>query len=200
MRYRAFYMITDSENNPLAHAVLQTKPEEPIWRVLVMDKKMESVLECETINLIALNQENPDMSGKIVAQEREDVILLEPINSLDKDTCRNLRIPVRFDSFVYPVSKNWKGRYPIVCHDISCGGIAFYCAGTLQIAEIVDVVVALTANPLILRARILRRSNSAAGIPLYAAKFIDIIHDEEIMVREAVFFKQLRDQGSGRLT
>lgn len=198
MRYRAFYMITDSQNNPLAHAVLQTKPEEPTWRVLVLDRKLESVLNCNTVNLIARNQENPDMKGKVISQGGENIALLEPVNSLDREICRNLRIPVRFDSFVYPVSKSWKGRYPVVCHDISCGGIAFFCVGALQIAEVVDVVISITKNPLILRTRVLRRSGSSAGISLYSAKFVDMIHDEEIMVREAVFSQQLRDQGSGK--
>ena len=55
-----------------------------------------------------------------------------------------------------------------------------------------ELVVPITAQPLLLRSEIIRkRPCSREGEEMYAAKFVDMCHDEEMMVREAVFNVQL---------
>ena len=55
-----------------------------------------------------------------------------------------------------------------------------------------EVVIPVTAQPLVLRLKVLRRLPSDEPIPLYASQFMGLLREEESMVREAVFSIQLR--------
>lgn len=186
-------IITDSQNQPLAHAILENSPEETIWRVQVLDGGIKNVLEHEVIHLIGMTGKIPGMEGSILRREGGDRILVEPVSTLDEDVRQNLRVPFRFDSFLYPVTGTWKGRLSIICHDLSCGGIAFFCGYPLQRGEIAELVVPITTQPLLLKVKILRIRPSNSAVPLLSAKFVDLIHDEEVLLREAVFSQQLRN-------
>ena len=97
----------------------------------------------------------------------------------------------RFESYLYSVSGEWKGRLPILSNDLSCGGISFFCARTLAEGEIVQIAVPITAQPLLLNIKVLRQRPSGEPIPLFAAAFEELVHEEEKMIREAVFSLQL---------
>ncbi len=196
--YRYRYMISDSQNEPLARAILETPPDSKVWQLEVLDDDLAHVLEHEIVNLIAMDAGHPDIAGRILSSDHISSIKIEPVDLLGESLRQNLRVPVRFDSFIYPVSSSWTGRAPIICHDLSCGGIAFFCNFQLRIAEIVEVVIPITSQPVILRARILRLRPSNSNIPLYSAKFVDTIHDEEVIVREAVFSQQIANRGAQR--
>ena len=196
--YRYRYMISDSRNEPLARAVLETPPDSAVWQLQVLDGDLNQVLEHEIVNLIAMDADHPDMTGRILSTDHISSIRIEPVDLLGESLRQNLRVPVRFDSFIYPVSGSWTGRIPIICHDLSCGGIAFFCNFQLRIAETVEVVIPITSQPVILRALILRLRPSNSNIPLYSAKFVDMIHDEEVIVREAVFSQQITNHGPQR--
>ena len=110
----------------------------------------------------------------------------------EEEVRRNLRMPVRFESFLYPVSGRWRGRMPVLSNDLSCGGAAFFCARKLEVDEVAEIVIPVTAEPLVLRVKILRERPSPDPIPLYAAEFVDMLREEENMVCEAVFSLQFR--------
>lgn len=190
------YMLSDSQNEPLARASLETPPSAKIWRLRLPDGELSQVLEHEIVNLIAIDADCPNMIGRILSSDHIDSIEVEPLNEAGESPRQNLRVPVRFDSFIYPVSGSWTGRAPIICHDLSCGGLAFFCNLPLEIAETVETVIPITSQPVILRTQILRRRASNSNIPLYSAKFVDLIHDEEVIVREAVFSQQLANHGA----
>lgn len=196
MAYRYRYMISDSQSNPLSRAILETPPDSKVWRVQVLDDGLKQVLEHEIINLISMNQDNPDMAGRIVSSDGFSTLTVEPVDLLGESVRQNLRVPVRFDSFIYPISGNWTGRVPIISHDLSCGGIAFFCNFQLRIAELVEAVIPITTQPVILKTRILRLRPSNSNIPLYSAKFVDPIDDEEVLVREAVFSQQIQNHAA----
>lgn len=193
MAYRFRYMISDSRNEPLCRAILETLPDAKIWRIQVLDDGMERILEHEIVNLIAMNEDNPDMTGRILGRHGPDTLTLEPVNLLDDNVRQNLRVPVRFDSFIYPISGTWTGRLPIISHDLSCGGLAFFCNFQLRIAEVVEVVIPITSQPVLLHARILRLRPSNSNVALYSTKFVDLIQDQEVLVREAVFSQQIHN-------
>ena len=133
--YRYRYMISDSQNEPLARAILETPPNSKIWNIQILDDDLEQVLEHEIINLISLNADHPDMTGRILSSDHVNMIKVEP-------------------------------------------------------------VIPITSHPVILRARILRLRPSNSNIPLYSAKFLGLIHDEEVIVREAVFSQQIANRGA----
>ena len=75
--------------------------------------------------------------------------------------------------------------------DLSCGGIAFFCDETMKRGEVVEIVIPVTPQPLLMRCRILRAWEKE-GRPCYAARFINMCHDEEKLICEAVFGIQLK--------
>jgi len=190
-------MITDSRSNPLSRGILENSPSEGIWYVRVLDGGMARVREHKIVQLIGMADELPGMTGSIVGSHGDDVLIVEHIRSLGIEARQNLRVPVRFDSFLYPVSGSWKGRRAIVSQDLSCGGIAFFCSPPPEVGELVELVVPITAHPLLLKAKIIRRNLTHPSGPVMSAEFTGMIHDEEVLVREAVFSQQIRNRAAG---
>ena len=93
---------------------------------------------------------------------------------------------------MYPVTGWWKGQRAFRAKDLSCGGIAFYSAYPLEDREIVEMVLPVTDSPLIVKTQVIREVNEVGSPPLYAAKFVDLIQDEEALIRKAVFSIQIR--------
>ena len=61
-----------------------------------------------------------------------------------------------------------------------------------QDREIVELVLPVTDSPLVIKTQILRTLKEEGNVPLYAAKFIDLIQDEEALIRKAEFSIQIR--------
>ena len=58
------------------------------------------------------------------------------------------------------------------------------------------MVLPVTDSPLVVRTQVLRSlPNDGAKLPLYASKFVDLIHDEEALIRKAVFSIQINTAG-----
>ena len=120
-------------------------------------------------------------------------LVLEPLRELVGNTVRaNLRMPVDFDTFIYPTDGS-PGRYKAKSNDLSCGGISFYTSGVFKVGDIVEVVVPITrGGPLLLGCELLRISEMEDGSLFYAAKFTEVLNEQESMLREAVFNVQLK--------
>ena len=185
------YLLIDSRGDPVAHAVSENGPEEHLWRIRVDAGDLKRVLSHEYVSLVSTSERIPAAEGRIVSQDGE-LITVEAVRELGEEVRRNLRMPVRFESFLYPVSGSWKGRAPILSNDLSCGGLAFFCARPLEVGEVVQVVIPVTSRPLLVELRVLRQRPSGEPIPLYAGAFTELVHEEEMLLREAVFSIQLR--------
>lgn len=187
------YLLMDSRNTPLASGTLESPPDAPNWQIRVLDDKASDVAEHEKIHLIPMFSSGPSLLGRII-RSRNDIIVLEKLQALEKDMRQNLRVLTDFHSFIYPISGRWRGRREITCRDLSCGGIAFYCADPLEIGEQLEVVIPITIEPVLMRCKLLRQHPpvEAGSHTMYAAKFVDLCDDEETAVREAVFTTQLQ--------
>lgn len=190
MKYK--YLILDSRGNAVAHGTSQENPTGKTWCLQVEDGDIDRVMSHTYVSLVGNAENVPGLEGRIVRRDGNR-IYLEPIRSLDEDVRRNLRIPVRFVSYLYPVSGSWKGRVPIVSKDLSCGGLAFYCPRMLETGETVQVVIPVTTQPLVLPLQILRSQSCPDGETFYAGRFVGLVREEENMVREAVFGLQLHN-------
>lgn len=193
MSYR--YFILDSQNIPLARAMLESPPDAKIWELQILDDALEVVMEHEMLQLVSMDDRAPAKAGRIL-RGRGERIALEPMDSLGDEIRQNLRVLAQFDTYIYPLTTAWKGRIPVVVHDLSSGGIAFFCVRELKRGDQVEIVVPITSYPLILKVQIIRPRPSTSKIQLYAAKFVDMINDEERMIREAVFGQQIQNQRS----
>ncbi len=188
------YALLDSRNAVLAQGRLENPPDAPDWQVRVPEDKISAVMEHEEIQLIPIDGDGDALLGR-VRRNRNDMIILQKLQSLGSEMRQNLRMPTHFKSFIYPLSGGWKGRRQAEANDLSCGGVAFFCAQQLEDGETVELVVPITAEPLILKCQVLRRRPSdREDETLYAAKFVDLCDDEEAIVREAVFSVQVRNR------
>ena len=187
------YLILDTQNHALASGELATPPGTTPMRLNVLEHKVDDVMRHEVITLFSSSSEELPIQCRILRQ-RGDAVLLEKIATLDPEVRRNLRVPIRFESFLYPLSGRWKGRRNIRSIDLSCGGIAFYADCQLEAHEQMEIVVTPTEEPVILRCEILRKQELQNDRFMYATKFVNMCEDEEVVVREAVFSLQLQSR------
>ena len=190
------YLLLDEGGAPLAQARPQgpSATEGTLWQMVVMNDKIDDVLEHKQFKLLSIQDSSPSYEGTLV-RHRNDIIQLEvrKTAAAGNDMRKNLRVPVEVHSFAYPMSGNWRGRREVDTHDLSCGGVAFFCAGEFQIGEQFEIVIPVTSEPLVLKCQVLRlRPTERPSSVLYAAKFVDMCEDEETVLREAVFNLQLR--------
>ena len=187
------YLLLDSRSIPIARGRLEGSAHDVNWQIRVLDDKIDEVLKHKQFKLMSITDSDPSYEGTVV-RSRNDMIQLEvrKVEIDSKNLRQNLRVAVRFNSFIYPVSGNWKGRWEIESNDLSCGGIAFFTNYSFEAGERFEMVIPITTQPVILRCEILRqRPCVREGENMYAAKFVEMCHDEEMLVREAVFNVQL---------
>ena len=186
---QSLYLMLDSKGTPIARGRVQGGTGGQYWQIQVEDGKIDEILAHKKLKLLSVLDTGPSYEGVIV-RSRNDMIQLEvtKINADAHDMRKNLRVVVEFHSFAYPLSGSWTGRREVVSNDLSAGGIAFFTDHSLQVGEQVEVVVPVTAQPLVLRCQVLGiRPSGRPSCVLYAAKFLDLCNDEETMLREAVF-------------
>lgn len=192
MTANRIYLIMDTQNKALANGELASPPEAAPMRLNILDNKVDNVMKHEVITLFSSSSNEPPIQCRILRQ-RGDAILAEKIATLDPEIRRNLRVPVKFESFVYPLPGcGWRGRIPVQSIDLSCGGIAFYADHVFEPHERMEIVVTPTEEPVILHCEVLRQQELQHGRYMYATKFVDMCEDEEVVVREAVFSLQLQ--------
>ena len=184
------YLILDSQGTPLANAVLESPPNSEMLQIRVLNDKVEKVAEHRELQLIAMDDGAQNHVGVIVRQ-RDDKMIIQPTAALGPKAREDLRIQTEFESVMYPVTGRWRGQRTFQAKDLSCGGIAFWSGVSLEDREIVEMVLAVTDSPLLVRVQVLRELEDEATRTLYAAKFVDLIHDEESMIRKAVFSIQV---------
>jgi len=181
-------LLTDVSSIPIARGELRSPATADLIQLVITESAVKEFPNDTILQVIPKAPGQKPRMARIVRQ-REQMLVLEPLRSQHTDMRQNLRVPVDFLSYVYP----WTGgRYPIRAHDLSCGGIAFYCLSHFKINDQLEVVIPITVpNPLILRGQVLRISTREPPAVFYACQFYDIINDEECRVREAVFNIQL---------
>lgn len=191
------YLLADSAGVPLTNGWLESFADSDEIKVRVPEDKIPVVLKHQEIHLIGAAKEAPALFGAIVRHEG-DVIVLKKWRDSPLDLRQSLRVPIRFDTFLYPVNGGWTGRCKIESHDLSGGGIAFFCDRPFEKGERVEVVIPVTSKPLILQCEILRQRATERDLPFYAAKFVEMCDEEETMVCEAVFSAQIEQRGRKR--
>ena len=190
------YLILDSRGKPLARGISSREPQEDIWALRVESGDIERVMAQSVVSLISAGDKTSDLEGRVLRREG-DMVYVRPLRPLEESVRQNLRMPVRFLSYMYPVSGAWKGRVPIVSIDLSCGGLAFFSPRPLAVGEVVQVVIPVTSSPLLLDLKILRERDGGQNGIMYAGRFVDLVHEQESMVSEAVFGLQLQTVPDG---
>lgn len=93
------YLILDSRGNAVAHGVSDYDPKGAKWRMVIDDGDLEEVAKHTNLRLVGNSDAVPALEAKIIQREG-NVIVLEPLRRLEQSLRRNLRIPVRFVSYL----------------------------------------------------------------------------------------------------
>lgn len=184
------YLLVNEQDKVVGKATLASSLEGEVIQFRLQVERGVHIEKGQILRFIGNEENTPDFLGE-VQYRRWNQIAVRATAPLDKTARKNLRVDVQFSSLLYPISGSWKGQRLIRGEDLSCGGVAFYCTEKLQVGEMVEIVLPMTENPLLLKAEVLRIHTEGRPIPLYAAGFVDMIHDEEALVRRAVFDIQL---------
>jgi hypothetical protein len=191
---KEYHFLMDKNANYLARGSAETDAESGSIQFKVIDGSVDEILRQEIVQVVPADKTKSVTMGKAVSR-RANFVHIEPMRDMGMGVRKNFRMPVDFESFIYPDAG---GRYIIKSIDLSCGGIAFYSVASLPAGSETEVVIPITAEePLIVRCAILRVIPFAPPIQKYACQFVDLIQDEEEMIREAVFNVQLAQIRSG---
>lgn len=183
-------LLDSTTSRVLARGSSDNPPEGRNIQLTVFEGDILAVVNADSIQIVPADEELHPKLGHVI-QRKGDLVVLEVLRDLVGNEVReNLRMPVDFDTYLYPTGGQ-EGRWTAQGNDLSCGGISFYSNAPLAPGELIEVVIPITRTaPLLLTCQILR-TRPEEGSTFYAAKFIDILNEQESMIREAVFTVQL---------
>ena len=177
-------ILMDRNSHVLAKAEVQGEPNDTNVQVKVMDGLTDKVVQAEIVQLVSPDADKSVILGRVILR-RGNLVTLEPLRKLGAAVRKHFRMPVAFESYLYPRSG---GRAIMRSIDLSCGGIAFYSAASVGVGDDPEIVIPITLEaPLIMPCQILRVMPYNGPIQQFAAQFVDVIHDQEAMIQEAVF-------------
>lgn len=186
-------ILMDNMSKVLAKGRLE-KPQQPnTLRVKVTEGDVKAVLRTNKVQVVPTQEGQPAALGRVIDCDDHDTVTFETLRELKGDQMRtNLRMPVDFASYAYPLSGPSRVRVPFIANDLSGGGISFFCDHDFNPGDMLEAVIPITRTaPLLLQCQVLRKLQENRGHPLYACKFSDIIDEQEALVREAVFRAQV---------
>ena len=188
-------LLLSRESALLARGELKSAPDDLNIQIRLAGGGAEAIQRAEIVQIIPTNQSLQPRMGRFLLAHGE-IVVFEPMRELGEKVRQNFRMPVDFESYVYPKGG---GRAFVRALDLSCGGIAMYSAHPLEVGEVCEVVIPITnEGPLIVNCEILRAMPFNGPIQRYAAKFVDLIDDQETALREAVFQAQVRQMQQSR--
>lgn len=184
------YLILDNRGKPLCQAVLESRLNDEALQLRILQDNPDDLTSCNDIQLIGMDDVTPARRG-LITRQRGNRLVVHPTENLGAQARENLRVDTDFHSVIYPVSGSWRGQRAVMGHDLSCGGVAFRTMQPLETGEIAEMVLPVTDEPLLLHFKVLRPLSSQGPVPLYAARFVDLIPDQEFLIRKAVFSIQV---------
>ncbi len=176
----------------LARGSMEGPPEGMNLQITIFEGNILDVVNTEHVQIVPADETMSPRLGHVI-QRRGDMVIMETLRNLTGSEVReNLRMPVDFETFLYPTDGT-PGRWTAQANDLSCGGISFFSQGQFAVGSQLEVVIPITRTaPLLLPCQLLRQRDEGDGTFFYAAKFLSLLNEQESMIREAVFNVQLK--------
>lgn len=176
----------------LARGAIDGPPDGLNLQINVIEGDPLAVAHTDHVQIVPADETMTPKLGHVIHYQGTRLVL-EPLRDLVGNTVReNLRMPVDFETFIYPTDGT-PGRWRTRGNDLSCGGISFYTNAQLQVGSTVEVVIPITrGGPLLMVCELLRTRDEGDGLRFFAGKFSDVLNEQESMLREAVFNVQLK--------
>lgn len=191
------YLLLTRDQKPVGKGVLQSGSVRDVLQLKITDGDPEELRRCEVLCLIGSEPGEVPVMCKITGCRNESIVL-KKVMTLDPKLRRTYRVPMHFDSFLYPVPEStWKGRIPVEAVDMSCGGFAFKAENALQEGSIAELVIPNIENPVLLNIKVLHKETLSDGRVLYGSKFLYECPQEEQAVFRSVLSIQLEHRRAG---
>ena len=183
-------LLLNRDSMLLARGEMKSAPDDPHIEIELISGEGEKIESADIVQVVPSDKTARPRMGRYV-MHRDDRVVLKPMRAFGAALRENFRVPVFFESFIYPREG---GRAVFHSLDLSCGGIALYCNRSFDVGEVFEVVIPITAEgPLLLDCEVLRAAPFEGNAAWkYAAKFVDLINDQEAALREAVFQLQVQ--------
>ena len=181
-------LLLDRGSQYLGHGQSKDSLDSHNVQLKILRGNTDKVVAAEIIQVISPRENGPALMGRVIFR-RGNSVVLEPLRKLGSEVRRNFRMNMDFQSFLYP-APTLRARFQ--CVDLSCGGIAFTTPYEFHPHEVTQVLIPCTIEaPLLLDVEVLREIRQEEELYTYGAKFVDLIHEQEAMLTEAVFAAQL---------
>lgn len=185
------WMLFDTAYTLVGQAVMETQEGDSIAVMRPIGENADDVRQLHIVLFSRAEDPKVVYRGEVGAK-RGGKLYLELVTRLEGDTRRQLRVRMQFHSKLIRMQEQQPFRVPLVSVDLSGGGIAFQCPSELEIGEVCEVVVPVTYPMLVLKMQILRREQVSSLKWQYSAKFVDLAHEEESCLMQAIFSEQWR--------
>jgi hypothetical protein len=137
-------------------------------------------------------EDYPELFEADVYQVKGEKLFVENLKNITAQLRSDLKVKVSYKSTVRMLDTPSSTNINIQSRDISCGGICFQTEQDLMTTELYETVVPITQDPIILRFRIIRKVfDKEKNVYVYGARFIELKHNEERMLRQAIFRLQM---------
>lgn len=185
------YMLLSKKQELLAKGMLAGGSPESVMELKITEGDPEDLIQEEILCLIGSNAGEKPLQCQIL-QHRGDRVRVKKMMTLNPELRMSYRIPVSFQSFIYPVDGKWKGRKTVQTIDMSCGGVSFYGSEGLEQNEIAEMVIPNSLDPVLVHVQIICREQLSDGRVYYRGKFVDMCVEQEQTVCQSVFGVQVR--------
>lgn len=126
-----------------------------------------------------------------------DKIYVENISNVSATLRSELKVKVKFNTTISVVDEVEQEQDEVVnlqvaTKDISCGGFCFHCSKELNTKYLYETIIPLWDEPMIANFRILRKVQMPETNEFsYGCQFQHLNHQEERVLREAIFRLQM---------
>lgn len=185
------WMLFDTAYTLVGQAILETQEGDSIAVLRPIGENADDTRQLHIVLFSPADDPQVVYRGE-VGGRRGGKLYLELVTRMEADTRRQLRVRMEFHSKLIRMQNGAPFRVSLKSIDLSGGGIAFECPAELQIGEVCEVVIPVTHPMLVLQMQILRKEPVSSLKWKYSAKFIELVHEEEANLMQAIFSEQWR--------
>ena len=134
-----------------------------------------------------------------VCQVKEDRLYVDGVVNISACMRSDLKVKVKSSSTITIADKDKKDgdgeeRYLVSFLDISCGGLCIQSSADLDTDRVYEIIIPITVEPIMLNFEIKRKNfDEERKVYIYGGRFKNLNHNEERLLREAIFRLQMRE-------
>lgn len=151
----------------------------------------EKLSKDQEVRIQIENKYDKIYDGK-VEQIYDDKIFIKNIRNIGPILHNDVRVMVDIPSTIYYENDEERFEYDVRVRNISSGGMCFACREDLDMNDIYETVVEWIKTPIVVKFKLLRKEYDEYNNIVYGCKFIDLLMEEEFLLRAGVYYIQAK--------